>query len=80
MDPDPIGSKTFSGSGKNNPDPDPSSSGFSMNLKYNYSEKLVQFDNISTKMLNKVGSRSEKNHSGATTLPNWKGYSKTKGD
>jgi hypothetical protein len=34
-----------SGSGKNH-------AGFEMNLKYNYYEKLIQYDNLSTKLLN----------------------------
>jgi hypothetical protein len=31
------------------PDPDPGSSGSEMNLKYNYFEKLINFDNFSIK-------------------------------
>jgi hypothetical protein len=42
MDPNP---------GKIVPYPDPSSSGSEMNLKQNYSEKLVKFHNFLTKML-----------------------------
>jgi hypothetical protein len=45
--------KLLAGSGKITPDPDLGCSGSEMNLKKNYSEKLIKkFDNFSTKMLN----------------------------
>ncbi len=56
VDPDPVGSETFRriryGDTKIIPDPDPGSSGSEMNLKLNYSKKLIKYDNFSTKILN----------------------------
>jgi hypothetical protein len=50
-EPDP---KLLSGSGYRSEtiSPDPDSSGFEMNVKGHFSEKLIKFDNCSTKMLN----------------------------
>jgi hypothetical protein len=44
--------KLLAGSGKIIPDPDPGRSGSEMNLKKNYSEKLIKNLTISQKMLN----------------------------
>ena len=51
VDPDPYGSETFSRI-REKSFRIRSSSGYEMNFKYKYSEKLVKFDNFSTKMLN----------------------------
>jgi len=45
-DPDP---KLLAGSGKTIPDPDPGCSGSKLNLKYNYFDKLIKFNNFSSK-------------------------------
>jgi hypothetical protein len=48
---DPDGTKLFAGSGSGKNIPNSSSSESEINMKQNYSEKLVKFDNFLTKML-----------------------------